>query len=117
MELNELLERLEKAEGPDFDLDVDIQKTFFGEKDWLELCRSYTSSLDAAVALCEQVLPGWEWTIDRARSCTLEPPGYDFRLGKGLISEDGATPALALCTALVRALMETKDGQVQRHHR
>ena len=58
----ELLGRLEAATGPDRNVDFAL---------WDQLSRPlmslepphYTRSLDAAVALTEQMLPGWAWRV------------------------------------------------------
>jgi len=74
-----------------------------------------TTSLDAALALAERVLPGWDWKVSGPR-----PPieGYDEREGpphasltrrgplvanEGFAVADAATPALALCLAILKA--------------
>ena len=81
----EIIERLEKAEGPDRELDADIDIFLFGgETVWkqanytMEMYPAsrrasknhvggfanehvplYTASLDSAIALVERTLPGW----------------------------------------------------------
>lgn len=87
--LRGLIERLEKLEGPDREIDAEINGLSHGgrvhlvdledgvvvwEKPidgmWvrriLKLSRvpRYTASLDAAVALVERVLPGWSGVVD-----------------------------------------------------
>ena len=78
--LDELIEKLEKAEGPNYRLEIDIFKLFNPEyAEYVEgrgglvhvndgedqrvlsnvRAPNYTASLDAAVALAERVLPGW----------------------------------------------------------
>jgi hypothetical protein len=81
----DLIERLEKLEGPDQDVDAEIAVRVLGfiktnrmakwpgeqpiweftdpvrntTGSWSAMVRGYTASLDAAVALVERVLPGW----------------------------------------------------------
>jgi hypothetical protein len=86
--LRELLARVESAAGPDRELDYAIHDIQMGG--WLQehgyerskdgdgyvtdtppvegtsrCCgpEEFTSSIDAAVALCERVLPGWWWKV------------------------------------------------------
>jgi len=67
----------------------------------------YTSSLDAAVALCEAVLPGADWNVGRDKIAYLITPKHP----KSIISEDtsAATPALAICLAIIRALKAERE--------
>jgi len=69
---------------------------------------SYTASLEAAVALCERMLPGKAWmtwvsfpkTVDEFYGAAIDD-------GENSYSK---TPALALCLALLRALQETEKS-------
>ncbi len=78
----------------------------------------YTSSLDAAVALCEAVLPGYgveHMMIWPGHPCQLslvgthkEPDGKYWHSGEdGRWQVEGATPALALCIAILAAAKDT----------
>ena len=58
---------------------------------------SFTESLDAAVALCERVLPGYEWTVDKSGGRGFAGVGQSF-------NEEAATPAIALLIAILTAL-------------
>lgn len=139
MTLEELLERLEKAEGPDRELDADLWWHFdrrsagmnyhhasFGKPVPLPDKRpatglggaaikqnapAFTGSLDAAVAFKERVLPGWYETIT---SGTLPTGGYSVQLTPHYALWGPATKhktrALALCTAVVKALIEMEKG-------
>lgn len=64
-----------------------------------------TASLDAAIALVERVLPGWDWGRDDDQRMYLYPPNTDECL-----SARGATPAIALLIALLKA-KEAQDGR------
>jgi hypothetical protein len=84
--LNELLERVKAATGPDREIDGDLAEAFddapshlprvtdvgrswlwaeFVEPDSWETWEApeYTASIDAALALVERVVPGWCWRI------------------------------------------------------
>lgn len=67
----------------------------------------FTTSLDAALALAERIMPGWGWSAGQghgekayARLDTLD--GCDFE------EAYAATPALALCAAILRAQSEAR---------
>lgn len=79
--LKELEQRLVAATGADREIDAAIARAFWpndevesDDGDWWmgrydELpvrVPSFTASLDAAVALCSRVLPGWHWMISTA---------------------------------------------------
>lgn len=117
--LMDLAERCEKADGADWNLSADIARAMGwaeGEHAWHSLdWRSrqsgpphYTNSLDAALSLVPE---GWRWSLDH----TQKPPYRDcgmatlYAPGDGWTPADvseiyGATPALALCAAALRAL-------------
>lgn len=69
--------------------------------------RHYTSSVDAALALVERVLPGWTWRIGNTAD------GLDCfcRLGASITEHYATTAPLAILAALLRALLakETSD--------
>ena len=98
--LDELIERLEKAEGPSIELDGMIWAAANGYEfvmwdgagcvyrdpnapNWnrgiqhadATTVRPYSASLDAAVALAERVLPGWYWRCGRT---VLFPNGWAY---------------------------------------
>lgn len=119
--LQALAERLEKADGPDRELDAAIMHAFDssavyyvgvaadGSNRVLDIYPHGTpplsASLDAAIALCERVLPdNMRWSISNA---AVKPRANVFPLSPtrpimGPYSS-AATPALALCLAIVRA--------------
>ena len=123
-DLSELRERLEKAEGPSRELDAAIcealnlveieQDEIIGPHPVVKLpgktyCTAapLTSSLDAAVALVEQVLLGARYSVgnnDRGR------PVGQVIWNKKWEAHEAPNAALALCIALVRA-METDDDR------
>lgn len=93
-DLTSLIERVEKATGPDRELDAAIEVAMLGTThmpddliyyktttradhclpgaywrvsrsgEYLRTSEKYTSSLDAALALVEEKLPGWTRTVD-----------------------------------------------------
>ena len=58
---------------------------------------NFTASLDATVALCERVLPGYDWTVDKSGGRGFAGVGQSF-------NEEAATPAIALLIAILTAL-------------
>lgn len=73
--------------------------------------QDHSGSVDAAVALVGRVLPGWSWEVRRsgfgtpAQAILHDPmqqpaPGYDTR-----VDHPAGVPALALCAALLSALI------------
>lgn len=126
-DLAALLARVEGASGPDREIDGDIATAFnwrpqaqarqrgegwywFAPDGSFQALPAYTASLDAVVALAEQVLRGWWWGIGR-----YGPDGPIAKLAPSEAGEaddmkrsivcKGATPALALVAAIIRAKM------------
>lgn len=73
-DLAALIERLEKATGPDQEIDAEIQLTIIGSAyahEALALMNHYppyyTGALDAALALFEGAIPGWLVNIHSER--------------------------------------------------
>jgi hypothetical protein len=70
-----------------------------------------TLSIGAAVALCERVLPGWVWGISQ-NCCALlyrraeNADGYNLKVSP----PKGATPPLALCCAIIDALIAKEQA-------
>lgn len=123
MALPELEKRLEEATGPDRDLDgalasiIAPHQVESDDGDWWwgpyneqpVRVPEFTSSIDAAVALAERVLPWWCWSVslndEGQYLCEIAPKGCP---GGGPDCEK-QSPALALCLAIVRALI-VKDN-------
>lgn len=113
-----LIERLEAAEVGSRELDAAIWyaliETCGGkpDKDMIGRWPDYTTSLDAALALAERVLPGWHWELDNvggspyAANLT-NPVGRFLICGDTEVYSTAPTPALALCIAILKA-KETK---------
>lgn len=131
-DLKELLERVEKAEGPDRELDVLIAQaiakpttmlnglTFDGAvaaypNDLAGIAQNwpvptYTASLDAALALVERVLPGWKKAFSHRSFqydgwlVTLVPVSGDAQQGRS------ESAALALLAAMLNALLSQREA-------
>ena len=82
-----------------------------------------TQSLDAALALAERVLPGYELSLAQRKPRHLETcaewwhaslfkirTGVVFGAGPGAISIKSTTPALALCIAILKAKAQGGGG-------
>lgn len=84
----------------------------WGEEDWRPLPYyefgtkdGPTRSLDAAVGLCERVLPGWHWSLHQSQIAQVCPcDEYGSIIERLELEEFGRTPALALCIAILSAL-------------
>jgi hypothetical protein len=83
MTIAELIERLETAR-PNRGLDADIAIHFdiIAPREWWsinyfnsDMIPCYTASIDAAVALCGRVLPGWGW---RVATCCVSDDAWVF---------------------------------------
>jgi hypothetical protein len=105
--LKSLAERLEKATGPDRELDRAIDRATAKVIVPEVVCRFYTGSIDHAAALCERVLPGCEIGFYYFGHRTPRFAKADIGQIGGPHAEDvkGATPALAICLAIVNALI------------
>lgn len=134
-----LLARVETASGPSFDLDRAIGLVIGGWKridlgsGHAMLCNSdggsfpddpgsisgesFTSSLDAAVALVERVLPGWWWNLSAYEpgkyEAFINPPEFqdpdEHPCGMGM----EASPAKSLVRALLHALIARAEAGEQ----
>ena len=134
--LEELLERVKGATGPDRELDEAIALSLCDEHHFMQLadapagvgCEMYrfgprgfhsalrvTASLDAALALCERVLPGW-WPAVRCLGHYWEAEMSKDTGGRFLLADDvdrygtAPTPALALIAAMLSAKL-SQDTQ------
>lgn len=115
-----LLKRVEAASGPDRELDDALSRALSGVKGaetdhWYDFwgvwtsagtTPHYTASLDAAIALCEKVLPDHRWIID---SDLDRGPRYAAQVkvrGQNWSERPrhfGYSPALALLAAILKA--------------
>ncbi len=112
-QLRALAERLEKATGPDRELDRVLHYEL-SDVDGLELVfgvPDYTSSIDAAMALVDRLLPRWGMSLWRAKSwgegwC----PTIQESAGRSQFRAEGSpTAALAILRALVAALIDKEE--------
>lgn len=69
---------------------------------------AYTSSLDAALALVEEVLPGWDWSRDVDGSFYLWSGG-DVLTPREIHQKRLANDALTCDAALLRALIAKQE--------
>jgi len=118
-----LVERLEKATGPDREIDAAIRAQL-GISEGYHAHEFYTASLDAALALVERVLPGWRVQFWQQRSGSwhvrlIRDAHYALvttededrtRDGDNEIAGARSTPALALCLAALKALAQGNEG-------
>ena len=124
-DLSALIAKLEAAEGGNAALDGQIynhlgcdlirptMRQAPAQRRWpdksITVQRKLTTSLDAALALAERVLPGWVWQL-RIDKDQAEAQCDDLWWGEGYEAPDvggtlanGSTPALALCIAILKA--------------
>ena len=112
---DDLIERLEKATGPDREIDTAIEELFdpsFRDSTLRQATR-YTASLDAAVALVEKMLPGWACGFDAGSKTSIafvDPHDFADRFLGARYTAQAATPAIALLIALLRALSNRERG-------
>jgi len=145
--LKELLERVEKATGPDLEIDGLIAQAFgslppearysteniYGECEPHWVSGGYgdykfyepdplTASIDAAVGLVEKMLPGRDVNLeignvgpDRVTDAYISGADGYFEEPKTPDAHGyGLTPALALCAALLRALIASEPQNEKR---
>lgn len=142
-DLSELIERVEKATGPDRELDTCLWLKFtpgatrrvvhvkhaHSPAEWdidetreasgqLITVPAYTASLDAALALADRVLPGCWWMAAKGRLRASEPL-YGARLFFGTDeaigeAEHEQSAALAIVLALLKALSQEPQTGVAR---
>ncbi|NTG48630.1 hypothetical protein G6M04_14650 [Agrobacterium rhizogenes] len=135
--LEELITALEMATGPNYALEVEIFKYLHPEyADYVQgrgglvhtndgcdqrvlsdvRPGNYTSSIDAAIALTERLLPGWSWTTsDRNRriiapkredgpwGAVNSPAWWDEDESDEYFEAFASTPAIALVLSTLRA--------------
>lgn len=137
MTLNELIERLEKLEGPDREVDVEILTSFLGYRDVMSdgtyfardnygywtlegdennrRLPSPTASLDEALTL---VPDGYRWGCSQRQEGTAPLPqkfhGWVMPINSCLADDEcegrsDATPAIALCIAALKARATTDE--------
>lgn len=95
--MRDLIARLEAATGPDRELDAEIADAVEFDPTCLH-SPAYTASIDAAMTLVPPDTGIWG----------VAKLGDQYTAHAGNPDHEGATPALALCIAALRARME--DG-------
>lgn len=103
-DLETLIEKLEKAEAGSRELD----RAVYAACDKYMYAQRVTTSLDAAVALVELVLPGHEYQLwvdleNKKRFAQVSEAVWD-ECGDSTLEMSRAGFALALCIALLKAL-------------
>lgn len=131
-DLQSLIIRLEKATGPDRELDAEIwaavrpdlrSAVAFAQwkglrprgEDWdtafANYCREraphFSRSVDAALTLVPE---GWQWVVGGDRAANGGPWADVQPNHTGVTKTHAPTPSLALCTAALKARMETERG-------
>jgi hypothetical protein len=117
-DLSNLISRLEAAQSGGAGLDHAVHEAaepalFAPGWKWSTECPlPVTTSLDAALTLCERVLPGASCVgFDRTpQGSTAYVSRNNVADGHWLVEAEAPTPALALCLALLRALEAKADG-------
>jgi hypothetical protein len=137
VKLRKLLGCLREADGPDRNLDIQID-TIINQIEWrpfredvrtlwglgpngavlrqgTERCPAFTGSFDAAQALLRQVLPGWSWQVH-----TESRPEDGFCAAvwrtcgpsayRRHVAESLPTPALAIIYAVLIAMMNDLEA-------
>jgi hypothetical protein len=119
MSLTDLIERVEGATGPIYLESAEayrfarLMDSDQALGDAQTLRKALAGSMDAALALCERVLPGCVWTV----MTDYELPGRARLYEAGQFAPrvqqqaDGATPALALILAMLKALQAKEAGE------
>lgn len=111
---NDLIERLEKATGPDRELDAEIMYLEIERGAGIEITRTpeltatanpYTASIDAALTLVPE---GWAWRVDCWEAATAKVFIPEKRHH---YSWHGKNPAIALCIAALRARSAFISGE------
>jgi hypothetical protein len=113
MTLPELIKALEAAEGPSLRLDYEIDLALgIGEIN----TAPYTRSVDATIALCERVLPGWRLCFEavNGKADDLYILGPDYRDDQPWLNSSkpiaGKPIALAICLAVLQAKLSQDGG-------
>lgn len=143
-EVAKLLAHIEAATGPDREIDAALALALGGwHREWIEVGRNphhkpdwfwwndtdqpwrasnperlplfYTTSIDAALALVERMLPGCWWFFSKGKTRPTEPL-FAFHIipegntdGLTIGEAEAGTPPLAILAALLRALSQSGE--------
>ena len=102
MTRTELIAALKSAKGPDRELDKAVWRQFHApgmEPGSTIHFPKYTASIDAAVALIERVRPETLWAVYSGGEAEV-----DDETGTATVGARAATPAIALCIALLESM-------------
>lgn len=116
--MDELIKQLEAATGPNHSIDVAIAEAtgWFHAHPNEHRAPNFTFSIDAAMTLVPE---GWAWRVmhngpyangnpSKPRAELAEPIETKFGPGVGIRAQvDGATPAIAICIAVLKARAAT----------
>jgi hypothetical protein len=132
-----IIERLEKADGPDAwtshliavavgvypadgieAINHDAKVVWFRKGQVQDPCPDYTASLDAAIALCERMLPGCDYTVKGGKneqSANIVAGGFGKDVTFTSSRRREASPAIGLSFAIAAtvrlAVVELWKGQ------
>ena len=105
--MTDLIKRLEEADDgePLLDREIWVALEFDGNRSPVD-APEYTTSLDAALALAERVLPGWGWVLstgarDQPAWVQAYPEPVDEDVCRDAVAS--ASLPLALCIAILKA--------------
>jgi hypothetical protein len=116
---NALIERLKRAQGPDGELDrliwavaragQEAQPEQSAEAQ--DAAYAFTGSLDAIYWLVSTRLPDWSGSVSFTRGVTIQSAGLWRSEPRANVVGTAATPALALCVAVVQALSAERGAR------
>jgi len=124
--LEALLRRVKKADGPDRELDLaiavalvpDVLVSIHDRETGTNKPHTYwqyTASIDAAIALMQQVLPGWNWSVmsQRPRGKPMAIARIGRMIGDDVEGFDAVHDQvpLAILSALLRTLIAQSKEQ------
>ncbi len=105
--LSHLIERLEKATGPDRELDASINLEVFSQIA-LPDAPQYTSSIDAAMTLVPE---GMEKDFTDLYGVARVSVGINANPGPFYGTHEGGSLAIALCIAALKAQLSTRTNE------
>lgn len=72
----DIIDRLEKATGPNYDIECAIHQICAGDLSSVDMVPpNYTASIDTAAGLVGKMLPGWGW---RVATCCVSDDAFVF---------------------------------------
>lgn len=110
--MESLIERLENVGFGSLKLDREVSAAIFGRKG--RRVPAYTTSLDNALLLAEQVSPGVMWWINHQAVINCEKFYHaEVSAETEIEGQEGyaRTPALALCSAILKAALHSQTKE------